>query len=429
MNLITIAFSKYKRFYTTDRSLCILTSLFILLFIAKGLGLALGENWLLLSVYEQGAGQNFFLPGFSESAQNLFLPQSHPNIAYGGVAVAMVAAAAISAGGAMYGADQNKKASDANTRNQQAYNKAIQASEKEARKLYDGYVKEWKKAQKEQGEDLSLQQFISDQIAVLDDPQLQDLYYSVKQEDWDLAQQMADEATEQNMSSFNRLVDNVSGGDYDALVQARNQSVLGADAQSIYNRARELQAPSIMAGSARQGGDSTFQRADRQEYNVAQESIQQADEIRFTRARAAIEDDRVAAQRQQERALSFLPAIDYTGYANSAVVSPSQSARLQLGMSELNFYANMAAQSMNAAFRPPTAPPAIATNPGDALIKAGMEGTTSALAGYYNQQGGQSSQGSGSQVPANNVSTAPASTNQSTYSVAGNQGTYGGSGK
>jgi hypothetical protein len=343
----------------------------------------------------------------------------------GGAAIAAVAAAAISAGGAAYGANQNKKAGDANARNQQAYNKAIQANEKEARKLYDDFIKKWEKKKEELGEDFSLAQFVQETIEAAGDPRLQDLYYSTRQQDWERAQAMADEAMSQNESAFNRLVNNVSGGDYQALVQARNQAVLGADAQSIYTRARELQSPNIMAGSVRQGADTTGQRADRQEYQIAQESVMQADEIRFNRARAAIEDDRVAAQRQQERALSFLPAIDYLGYAQTSVINPSQNARLQLGMSELNFYANMAAQSMGAAFSSPQPPPAIATNPGDALIRSGVEGVGSALGSLYTNRGTQS--GTSTNVPANNVQTAPAV--DTSASTAGGFGVYSGSGK
>lgn len=331
--------------------------------------------------------------------------------------------AAVGAAGTAYGANQNKKAGEANAANQDLFQKARQLSEKEARKLYDDFVDQWEERKDELGEDFTMQQFLKDQIDAIGDPQLQELYYSIRQQDWETAQSMADEAMAQNESAFNRLVNNISGGDYQQLVQARNTSVLGADAQSIYNRARELQAPNIAAGSVRQGDDTTFQRADRQEYQVAQEAVMQADEIRFNRARAAIEDDRVAAQRQQERALSFLPAVDYLGYAQSSVIAPSQSARLQLGMSELNFYANMAAQSMGAAFSSPAPPPAIATNPGDALMAAGIQTTGSALGSLYSNQG-TSTQSTQSAVPANNVSSAPSSSSSNTT---GMFGSYSGS--
>lgn len=333
------------------------------------------------------------------------------NIRIGGAAVAAIAAAAISAGATVYGAEQNKKAGEASAANQQAYNKATQLKEKEARKLYDGFIKDWKKRQEDMGDDFTLQQFIREQVEVSNDPQLRDAYYSVRQEDWNMAQQFADEATDQNMSAFTRLLDNVSGGDYQQLVRARNEAVLGADVRSMYERSRELQAPSILAGSAQRGDDTTFQRADRQEYQIAQETTERFDEMRFNRARAAIEDDRVAAQRQQERALSFLPAIDYLGYANTSVINPAQSAKLQLGMSELNFYANMAAQSMGTAFSSPQPPPAIATNPGDALVKAGVEGTTASIASlakmYQDSQAKTGGGSTGTSVPSSNVQTTP----------------------
>lgn len=399
--MITLKYSAFRTFFIRNRSSCIQTCLFILLCIASGQGSALAESLPSWLGFVLGDGQN-----------------SSPEYLISGAAIAAVAAAAISAGGAAYGANQNKKAGDANARNQQAYNKATQLKEKEARKLYDDFVKQWEEKKEELGDEFTLAQFVQDTLDAAGDPRLQDLYYSVRQRDWETAQSMADEAMVQNESAFNRLVNNVSGGDYQSLVQARNQAVLGSDAQSIYNRARELQAPNIAAGSVRQGGDTTFQRADRQEYQVAQEAVMQADEIRFNRARAAIEDDRVAAQRQQERALSFLPAVDYLGYAQSSVIAPSQSARLQLGMSELNFYANMAAQSMGAAFASPAPPPAIATNPGDALMRAGIEGVGSALGGLYNTQGA-STQSTQAAVPANNVSSVPSSTSSDTTGIFG----------
>src|SRR5690606_6746194 len=144
MSMNMHSYNKFKTFCIRKKGFFIQTFLFTLLCIASVPESVLVENlpsWLASVL---GAGE--------KSSLDLRLG--------GAAAVATIAAAAISAGGAAYGASQNKKAGDASSRNQQAYNKAIQAKEKEARKLYDDFVKKWEKKKKELGEDFSLAQFV-----------------------------------------------------------------------------------------------------------------------------------------------------------------------------------------------------------------------------------------------------------------------------
>jgi hypothetical protein len=291
-----------------------------------------------------------------------------------------VATVAVGAGTAIYGANQQKKTSEANQQNSEKYLKAIQQNEREARKLFDGFMEGYN-ASKERLAGMSLQDYIGRQVQALNDPYLNEAFRKSKDADWEQAQRFADEGSTQNASIFNRIVDEVGGGNYKELLARRDAAVMGEDIKSLYAEARRLQAPKQMAGSVRRNEDGEViggQRGDKFEFDISTTAIKEQNDRMFEKSRTAIEDDRVAAARQQDRAIQFLPMLDYSSFANNAVVQPFNQAKLSSELAMLQAEANMAANAMSMAFSKPLAP-AQMSNPMAGQLMAG--GTQMALGG------------------------------------------------
>lgn len=303
------------------------------------------------------------------------------------MSVAAWATVAVAAGSAAYGGYSTNKANKANKSNQEAYNKATQKSEKEAKKLFNQFLSGYNDAKAEL-EGLSLQEYIENTVDAIDDPELRKAYYDARNADWDLAQQLADEATEQNLDLFDTALERVGAGSYKDLITARNETILGEDLESIYARSRELQAPRQAAGSVRRdmttGEPIQGQRGDRIEFQIATEEQLKQNERTFNRSRTAIEDDRAAAVRQQERAISFLPMLDYSQFATTNVVQPYQQAKIQSQLAILQADASLANSAMNAAYRQPEKPLGIDTTASQQLTQDSMKALVGGLTSIYN---------------------------------------------
>lgn len=296
----------------------------------------------------------------------------------------------IAAGSAVYGGVQSNKANKANKANQQAYNKGVIKSEKEARKLFDGFIGDYNSSKEKLEEGITLQEYIGNMITALGDPELEKQFRAAKNADWEQAQRFADEATDQNISAFNRVVDNVSGGDYQKFIKKRNEIVMSEDVDSLYKEARRLKAPKQMAGSVRRDPETGEviggQRGDKFEFDVSTTAIKEANDRQFAKLNTTIESDRTAAERQKERAIQFLPMLDYAGFTSSQVVQPYQTAKVSTQLAMLQADANMAANAMSMAFGKPLAPAQIDTSKYDAMAAAGTQQAIGSLAELYKNQ-------------------------------------------
>ena len=296
-----------------------------------------------------------------------------------------VATVAVGAGTAAYGANQQKKSDKANAANQQAYLKSVQQNEKEARKLFDGFMEGYNSS-KERLAGMSLRDYIGRQVQALNDPQLNEAFRKSKDADWDQAQRFADEGSTQNASIFNRIVDEVGGGNYKELLARRDQAILGEDIKSLYAEARRLQAPKQAAGSVRRNEDGEViggQRGDKFEFDISTTEIQKSNDRMFEKSRTAIEDDRVAAARQQDRAIQFLPMLDYSSFANNSVTQPFNAAKLSSELAMLQADANMAANAMSMAYSKPLAPAQMGNPMAAQMMTQGTQMAIGGIADLY----------------------------------------------
>lgn len=316
---------------------------------------------------------------------------------------------AVSAGTAIYGGVQSNKAGKANKANQQAYLKANMKSEKEARKMFDGFIKGYNSSKEKLEEGMTLEAYIGNMVKALGDPELEKQYRAARNGDWEQAQRFADEATDQNISAFNRIVDNVSGGDYQKFLKKRNDIIMSEDVDSLYKEARRLTAPRQMAGSVRRDPETGEaiggQRGDKFEFDVSTTAIKESHDRQFAKLTTAIESDRTTAERQKERAISFLPMLDYSGFTSSQVVQPFQQQSTAAQLAMLQADANMAANAMSMAFGKPLAPAQIDTSRYDAMAMQGTQQSIGALAELYKTQR-TSSAGTSSDVAATNAGLA-----------------------
>ena len=292
---------------------------------------------------------------------------------------------AVTAGSAVYGGVQSNNANKANAANAAAQNKATQKSEKEARQLFNRLMKDYGES-KEKLEGMSIHDYIGNMVTSLNNDELSKAYYDARNADWEMAQQWAERATEQNVDLFDSVIDSVGGGNYRELLEIRDQAILGDDIAATYGRARELTAPRQAAGSVVRSSDGTpvtGQRGDALEFSVAKEQILAQQERQFTRSSQAINDDRTAAERQQERAISFLPLLDYSNFTSTQVVQPFQQAQLQAQLAMLQTEASLASAAMGRAYTLPQAAPVASTAASDALVAQSVQSMAGQMAQMY----------------------------------------------
>lgn len=311
-----------------------------------------------------------------------------------------IATAAVGAGTAVYGANQQKKASKANKQNQEAYLKSVQQNEAEARKLFDSFIEGYNNS-KERLEGMSIREYVQNTVTALNDPTLNAAFRKAKDGDWEQAQRFADEGSDQNVSIFNRVVDEVGGGNYKELLAKRDAAIFGEDVESLYSEARRLQAPKQAAGSVRrdENGDVIGgQRGDKFEFDISTTAIKEANDRTFEKSRIAIEDDRVAAARQQDRAIQFLPMLDYSGFTAQSVVAPYNQAKISAELAMLQAEANLASNAMSMAYGKPLAPAQIDSSGAAALTAQGTQMALGGLTQLYKDSRTSNSNSTGASV-------------------------------
>lgn len=292
----------------------------------------------------------------------------------------------VAAAGVATSASSAKKGRKANKENQEAFNDATRLNEEEARKIYDDFIKQYNSSKEKLNEGLTLQEYISNMVKTLDNPQLTESYRRSRNGDWEQAQRFADQANEQNISAFNMIVDNVSGGDYKAMVAARNKAVLGEDVDTLYEENRRLRNPKIPEGSIKKDAEGNViggQRGDKFEFQVSTTTQKEFNDRSFAKSRTAIEDDRAATARQQDKAINFLPFLNYSEFAANNVVRPFQQNQLAAQLAELQIEAGLASNAMGAAFSAPMAPPIVDTSRADAATAQATQQTVALLADLY----------------------------------------------
>lgn len=296
-----------------------------------------------------------------------------------------VATVAVGAGTAVYGANQAKKGQKANAENTDKYLKAIQANEKEAKKMFDEFISGYNSS-KEKLEGMSLQEYTGNMVKTLNDPVLTEAYRNARNGDWEQAQTFAEEGSAQNTSIFHKIVDTVGGGNYQELLKRRDAAIFSEDAETLYKEARRLQAPKQAAGSVRRDENGEViggQRNDKFEFDISTTALKESNDRVFEKSRTAIEDDRVAAARQQDRAIQFLPMLDYSGFASTQVVQPYNDAKLRSQLAVLQTEAGLATNAMQMAFGKPLAPSQIDTSGASALAASGTKMAMGGLADLY----------------------------------------------
>lgn len=297
---------------------------------------------------------------------------------------ALIAAAAIGAAGTAYGAYSASKTAK---ENQQLGNQAVadeqkrrQAAAKEATRLMDEYNN-----LRSERPGLTLQAFISERVQALNDPELNAAFRQFKQEDYDQAQHIADQAASGNIEQFESIVDKISAGKADEFLNKRNEIALSTNEVDAFNRAMQLRSPAIPAGTVKMDSQGRFvegQRADKQVFQTAFETQEQQRALQFDRVNAILEQDRSAAERQQEKAKDFLSFTDYTGFAN-AIASEQRAQQLAVQLADEERQFQLIRDFSNAAFSNQTAQPQFQSTSGsDAITRAGIELVGSSLAQY-----------------------------------------------
>lgn len=323
-----------------------------------------------------------------------------------GTSIALIAAAVIGASATVYGANKSAQTAKANRQNASAFNEAQALSEAEARKLYDGLIVDYNKSKEKLQKKMSLREYVGNAIATIGDPVLKQKYYESRNEDWVVAQKWADEASTQNISVFNKLVDNIGGGSYQKLIAARNQSILGEDINAVYDRAQELRSSKIPAGSVKKTADGQIApntRADKFNFGISYDVVRDSNDRIFQKSSNAIESDRGAAQRQQERAISFMPMLNYSEFSTNAVLQPFNQAQLASSLAILNNDASLAQAALGKAVQNPQAPIVGSTASSDALAAGGAKLAIAALGQYYSDNKAQAS----TTAPAATSATSP----------------------
>ena len=297
---------------------------------------------------------------------------------------------AIGAASAGYGAYQTRKGQKAGAKNTREYYDAIIKNEKEARELFDMFIKNYNESAEKLEEGMTIEQYAENMIKTLGNPELERLYRESRMGDWDQAQQIADMANKQNLSAFDMAVEVVSGGDYKKHLETRNKAAVSEKAEDLYKESARLRAPKTVAGSVTRGNVGQLavegQRADKQDFIASLSSVRDFNKTTFERTRTIVEDDRVAAQRQQQRASEFLPLLDYSQFAAQNVVQPFNQDSLRAQLAKLQMEAQLASNAMGAAFGAPQPPPTIDTTASQALTTQGTQMALAGLSSLYKQQ-------------------------------------------
>ena len=244
--------------------------------------------------------------------------------------------------------------------------------------------------------DVSIQAFLKDKIYALNNENARKAFEKATEKDFEKAQYLADEASKSNVSIYNTLLENVSGGAAADAIKKRNEIAFSTNELDAFNRAMQLRSPTIPAGTVRLDSQGRFvegQRSDKQTFQTAFEVGEQQRALQFDRLSSLLGTDRDVALRQQQKALEFLPATSYTNVALGTVGESRAAQQAYQLLDEANQF-SLIQGFLGAAFKDQTATPAFQSTAGsDALTAKGLELAVNAIA--QNKQNTGSSPQSG----------------------------------
>lgn len=230
---------------------------------------------------------------------------------------------------------------------------------------------------REQRPDITIESYLRDVLSALDTPEAEEARKAFEKatiRDFESAQYIADQASQNNVDVFQLLSEDVSGGRYGDFLRERNSIIDQTNSKDAFDRALQLRAPTIPAGTVQLDSQGRFvegQRADKKVFSTAFEVDQAMQDKKYSRLTDAISSDRTVAERQQERASTFLPATSFTGVQLNTIDSSRAAAALYQGLDEERQF-SLIRDFLSAASSNQTANPNYQSTAGaDALTAAG----------------------------------------------------------
>ena len=294
---------------------------------------------------------------------------------------------AVGVGTAAYGGYQ---ASKTNSSNEGLANQARsdelkrrEAASKELTKAYAAYEK-----MREERPGVTFGQFKNEYVSAISDPQFADAFRKIKEEDFNFAQKLANQATAGNLASYDLATEAVSGGAYKDLRTIQNDIAKTADTDASVKRALEIRSAYIPAGSVRTDSQGRFvegQRADKQVFQTAYEQDLAARDRQFRMSRDLSNDYASIAERQQERAKDFINFGSLEPVARGFVSQAIGNAVGFQQADEANQF-QLIRDYTNAAYANQQQTPQYSNpNSYNQMIATGIDSAVKGAATYYNQ--------------------------------------------
>ena len=229
----------------------------------------------------------------------------------------LVITAVVSAGVGLYSANKADKA------NQSATNLSREDYESRIKAAQEGFamMQEHYNAAKAERPNLTWEGYSAELVKALNDPKVTAAYAKSKASDFATLSQLAKSATEMNLDNFSKTFDDLNGGKGREILTARQDLALNDDTAARVTRAYELRAPQIGAGTVRydeKGKLIEGQRADKQVFTTAYETVVDTNRERLANLTALERDRSQTALSQQERAKDFMSFYDSTGFKATA---------------------------------------------------------------------------------------------------------------
>lgn len=295
----------------------------------------------------------------------------------------------MAAGTVAYGAYSNKKAADTNA-SREAQSRADYADRLKAAAVWAKQLGEQYNEIVGERPDISWESFVQNHIRAIDDPILRQAYTEAKAKDYEMLRTFASQASDDNVDNLERILDDISGGQWAALRDKRNELVMETDAQARMARAFELSAP-VRSGASTVRYDSQGrlvegQRADKQAFTVAQEVQTAVEQEQKQDIRQLQSDYTQVALSQQQRATDFMGFFDATGQAISMETNRSALEHGYQAMDEQRAFDMFKMFAGASAGTAPVQPLYQDTGVGNQLISSGLSGFSSSVSAYGNQK-------------------------------------------
>lgn len=300
----------------------------------------------------------------------------------------VIVGALIGLGTAAVGYAQNRSANKANatarSESQADYQERLRLAAVGAKQLqaeYDELIKE--------RPGLDWASFVKDKIAAIDDPALRQFYSEAKNKDFQEMRNFAEIASTDNMDNFLAAADRLSGGRWKEVSDERINLIMNTDAAERFRRTNELAAPLRTGASTTKYDDSgrliEGQRSDKQVFSVANEVETAIQQEKKADIRAFQQDTISAAASQTEKAKSFMPFFDATGFA-SAIESDRFASQVGFQMADEQRAADIYKMFAGAAAGIAPVQPTYQDNTaGNELIASGIKSTGDSISAYRNR--------------------------------------------